>query len=178
MLNLSIHYTASLLQCCWIKLHVYSSAQFASRQQWTITATSHQLHDSDTQSTWIHFNLGSKALWQPLSSTQSPTCLGRLWSISTLAVTQDTRANQYRTAGCVEAVLYVSWQPGRMRENWTEAPEQKRPGWCVWNQEFIQKWKTFFFFFSHIAYKENVFSFNEGCQDFDSMGFQFRSSKP
>lgn len=79
-------------------VHVYLSVKLASKQQQATTVTSHQSHDSDTHYTRIHFNLGSKALWYPLSSTQRATCLERLWNITTLAVTQGTRANQYRTA--------------------------------------------------------------------------------
>lgn len=91
--------------------HVFLSVKLASKQQQATTVTSHQSHDSDIHYTRIHFNLGSKALWHPLSSTQRATCLERLQNITTLAVTQGTRANQYRTArlcGCCMICLLTA----------------------------------------------------------------------
>lgn len=54
---------------------VYLSVQLPSEQPRALTYMSHQLHDTDIHYTWIHFNLGPKALWHPSPSTQRDTCL-------------------------------------------------------------------------------------------------------
>lgn len=100
--NLYIHYNITIGTTLHQKhktARAYQSAQLASKQQRVTTVVSHQSRYSDTRCTWIYFILDSKALQQPLSSTQRSTCLERLWGITSLAVTQGTWANQYRP-GC------------------------------------------------------------------------------